>query len=111
MSEVIDMNIYNEAREMMKDKFPTLVGYFLEDAAEYISAIKSGVAGENVQHILTASHTLKSSARQIGAAKLSLYAAQIEESLRGGNGINSVVHMLPKIDTAFTETSNVLSVM
>ena len=108
MVEVIDMYVFTEAKALMKAKFGMMLQYFLEDAAEYISVIKKGVGGNDMNSLTTAAHTLKSSAGQIGAIRLSAAAAEIEEMARSGGNCESISALLPGIDAAFAETAAAL---
>ena len=42
--EVLNMSIVEEARELMSDRFPMMVKYFLEDTQMYLEEIEKGVS-------------------------------------------------------------------
>ena len=71
MSKIINHEYLAEARSVMKDKFPTMIEYFLEDSATYINSIKDGLAANDAAQIAAPAHTIKSSAGQLGAEKIS----------------------------------------
>ena len=83
-----------EARATMQDKFPRLVSFFLEDAATYIGQIQKGFMASDAQQMVPPSHTLKSSARQMGAMQLSDAAKHIETEARKAVGSGSSVNHL-----------------
>lgn len=111
MTTIIDQTILAEAKETMKAKFPTIVAYFLEDSEVYIDNIKEGISAVNIEKIVSPAHTLKSSARQMGAILVSEIAKEIEHLAREqiGNGANDVQvfgELLPKLEAAFAETKD-----
>jgi HPt (histidine-containing phosphotransfer) domain-containing protein len=75
---LIDKASFEEARSMMKAKFPAILQYFLEDAEGYIGAIRKGVAAGKSVEIFPSAHSLKSSSRQLGAIRLSELAKELE---------------------------------
>lgn len=80
--EVLNMNIVDEARELMSDRFPMMVKYFLEDTQMYLEEIERGVKENNAEIAISPAHTIKSSARQLGAERVSDVSRSIEELCR-----------------------------
>lgn len=108
---IIDPSTIAEAKETMHAKFPKMVEYFFEDAETYIEAIRKAVATANIEKIVSPSHTLKSSARQMGALRLSDIARSIEEQARqmlsGGQAeLSQVSHKLSKLEAVFEQTKS-----
>jgi len=105
---VLDMSVVEEAKAMMKNKFPTMIEYFLEDSATYIAAIRDGIVTKNAEQIVSPAHTLKSSSRQMGAMVMSALAKQVEEQARQikdtGGDINVFTPLVVSLDRAFGET-------
>lgn len=89
MSDALDFEMVNEAREVMQDKFPLMVEYFLEDANSYLATVETAITKQDLDTIRTAVHTMKSSSRQLGAIKLSALANEMEniciQALEGGH--------------------------
>src|ERR1700712_2966165 len=79
---MIDTQAFDEAKAMMQNKFQKVIGYYLEDADNYIETIQEGLENQDAEIIIPAAHTIKSSSRQIGAFFLADYAAIIEETAR-----------------------------
>jgi len=109
MTDILDMTAIAEAKAMMKAKFPTMVQYFLEDSESYIASIREGIAAVSAEKIVSPAHTLKSSARQMGAMRVSEIAKDMEalareQSSAGNNDMQAFAAMLPKLETAFAET-------
>lgn len=76
--EIINISTLNTAKDLMGDRFPQMIQYFLEDTVMYMEEIKRGLSEQNIQAILTSAHTIKSSAKQLGVDRLSDTAMRIE---------------------------------
>lgn len=109
---ILDADIFNEAKSVMKTKFPTMVQYFLEDSETYILSIREGVLSESSEKIVSPAHTLKSSSKQLGAMRVSEIAKAMEALAReqldaGKNDVTHFVELLAQLDAAFAETKEV----
>lgn len=80
--EVLNMSIVEEAKELMSDRFPMMVKYFLEDTQMYLEEIEKGVKENNAEIAISPAHTIKSSAKQLGAERISDASKSIEEICR-----------------------------
>jgi HPt (histidine-containing phosphotransfer) domain-containing protein len=80
--EILNMSIVEEAKELMSDRFPMMVKYFLEDTQMYLEEIEKGVSESNAEIAISPAHTIKSSAKQLGAERVSEIAKAIEELCR-----------------------------
>lgn len=80
--ETINLSIVEEAKDIMSERFPTMVKYFLEDTEMYISEISNAVQNNSFDGAVSPAHTIKSSAKQLGAEKVSDVARQIETHAR-----------------------------
>ncbi len=99
MKDMLDESAVAEARSMMLDKFPRLVSFFLEDAEGYISKIEDSLRMGDAQSMVPPAHTLKSSARQMGAVKLADVAMYLETESRKALGAQgSVTYLIPQVD-------------
>lgn len=106
---IIDLAAINEAKETMKAKFPTMVQYFMEDSESYIESIREGIAAVSSERIVSPAHTLKSSARQMGAIRMSEIAKLIEMIAReqadaNQNNMAPFSELLTLLKTAFEDT-------
>ena len=104
------MQSVEEARSVMQDKFPLMVEYFLEDAATYISSIDEGLAANEAEKVQSTAHTIKSSANQLGADKMSDAAKQIEYLARdimagNSNDFEELSNLCEKLKEAFNEAT------
>jgi HPt (histidine-containing phosphotransfer) domain-containing protein len=111
-TDIISMKIVQEAKSLMKDRFPTMVKYFLEDTQMYLEEIAKAVKEKNVEMAISPAHTIKSSAKQLGAERVSSIAKDLEELCRnifenGASGLDrleSLHSQLEKeVDTAIPE--------
>lgn len=112
-SELFDLNSLAEAKRTMKAKFGTMVQYFLEDSESYIIAIKEAITANNVEAIISPSHTLKSSSKQMGAERLSNISKEIEAMAReqtsaGKSDFTAFHAMVDELQTIFIETKSAL---
>lgn len=112
--ELFDFNALAETKELMKTKFSMMVKYYLEDSRNYINAISAAVAAGNVEAIIAASHTLKSSSMQMGAQRLSSIAKEMEAMARaqtaaGKPDITLFRPLYAQLESAFGETRSGLS--
>lgn len=82
---MINQNIFKQAKELMGDQFPRMIGYFIEDTNKYMNEIKSGLNTKNYDIILRPVHTIKSSAKQLGGDLVSNIAEKMEMLCRDIN--------------------------
>lgn len=99
--EIINISIVNEAKDLMGERFPTMIKYFLEDTEMYLNEIEKGIAEKNIQVSLSPAHTIKSSAKQLGAERVSDVARQIETMCREMQDHNT--HDFTALDRLFSE--------
>jgi len=86
---ILDSEVVAGLRELGGSDDPGLVAelvdLFLEDAPKYVGEINGGLESGELDRVLRASHTLKSSSANMGAASLSALASSIEFSAKSGN--------------------------
>jgi HPt (histidine-containing phosphotransfer) domain-containing protein len=74
----LNQQVIEESKEVMQDSFVTMVQYFLEDVVKDINKIQEGVTEQDLEKIISSSHTIKSSSKLLGAERLSNSALAIE---------------------------------
>lgn len=79
---LLNPSIIQEAAELMGAKFPQILSYFLEDSAAYVADMHAALASGNLQGLILPAHSLKSSAKQMGADRLSYHARELEHAAR-----------------------------
>lgn len=83
-AEGIDLQAFAETHELVGEKLATIIDYYCEDGAQYLSEIRRCVEdGQPMGQCVAPAHSLKSSSRQFGLNAVSGFARQIEEITRG----------------------------
>ncbi|ACT60322.1 hybrid sensor histidine kinase/response regulator [Hirschia baltica] len=77
-SDFIDEVAVEEARSLLKDKFDTMVPLFIQNSKEMLEQIRLALKNNRIEEIVRPSHSLKSSAKQMGATALSSIAKKLE---------------------------------
>jgi HPt (histidine-containing phosphotransfer) domain-containing protein len=104
---LLDTSVMQETKAVMRDKFPKMVEYFLEDANTYINSIVQGVAERKLEAIIPPAHTAKSSSRQMGAMRMSVIAKAIELTAReatDNSAVATIEQFLPALKEAYART-------
>lgn len=100
--EFLDQDIIIKSKKMMKQRFPTMVEYFLEDTQNYINQIREGITQNDYAQLVVPSHTIKSSARQMGAITVSDLAKDIEVFARAEEtSFDDFSHMVDELQKQF----------
>ena len=76
-SEIINIETLDTAKNLLGDRFSLIIKYFLEDTQAYLSEIAKGLKDKNIR-VISSSHTIKSSAKQLGIDRVSEIAKQME---------------------------------
>ncbi len=104
---VMDQATLGEVRAMMGNKFTELLSYFLEDSASYVQQIEEGIATGNAESVVLPAHTLKSSAKQMGAMQLAESARTIElaarEALKTQGSLESIAPQMAPLRVALED--------
>lgn len=87
----IDNNVWNELTEMVEDGIMDLIEAFFESAPTLLEQMATAVANRDINGLRHASHTLKSSAANMGALVLSELCKTIEYQARS-NDISQSAH-------------------
>ena len=86
---ILDSAVVDSLRELGGEDDPglllELVGLFLAEAPTYVEDILAGVEGDDLDRVRRASHALKSSSANMGAASLSTLARSIESSAKAAD--------------------------
>jgi HPt (histidine-containing phosphotransfer) domain-containing protein len=73
-----------------------------ETEKRYLRELRAGIAGNDIAEVTKAAHSIKGSASNIGAAKVSAVAARIEDLTRVGNW-DGVAGLADDLDAEFDE--------
>lgn len=100
-----DIDVANEVKDMVGDRFSTMIEYYVEDAENYINAIKSGLESGNKEQVAQSAHPLKSSSRSMGGMGIGSIAEHVEhtakQAMETGADIDELNNIIPLIEEAF----------
>lgn len=100
-SPVIDPTALDRLREWGGEKLlGQMVKLFLENAEVRMGQIRDGVHGGDVDMSQKGSHSLKSSAANVGAESVRRLAAEIEGASSRGDA-DTIASLLPELEDAF----------
>ena len=77
-----------------------MIRLFLENAPERLEQVRKGIADGSLKDAERGVHSLKSSAANVGAARVSRLAAAMEDLAAGGDGA-ALARNLPNLEAAF----------
>lgn len=86
VNNTINTETLSALEDTMGEVFEDLKIIFLEDTPVLLDQIKEGLNNKQMDVISTAAHTLKSSAKNMGADKLADYCIQIENNININDG-------------------------
>ncbi len=75
---VLDMETVRQAREILKGKYDAMVTMFITGSETRLEEIRTGLEAGDRDGVIRAAHSLKSTAMQMGAERLSNHAKQME---------------------------------
>ncbi|RMG34970.1 MAG: response regulator [Gammaproteobacteria bacterium] len=82
--EILDGDVLQELREVMGEDFANLLHTYLETSPALVQALSEAVASRDTQAMIIPAHSLKSSSGNMGAARLSVVARELEVAAREG---------------------------
>ena len=110
-SEVIDPLALDRLREWGGDKLlGQMVKLFLENAEVRMEQIRGGVRDTDANLSEQGSHSLKSSAANVGAESVRRISAEIEDASSRGDSA-AVAQLLPELETAYSQARAALEAM
>lgn len=74
-----DIAVVNALKESVGEIFDSVIDAFVEDTPVYLEALKTAISNGDSQQVYELSHTVKGSAANFGAAKVSSVAKSIED--------------------------------
>ena len=81
---IVDWSTYGAVRSELGANFVRILGYFREDGEKSVARIEAAMHGRDSAALVLPAHTMKSEARQFGAAPLAELAEEIEAAGRHG---------------------------
>ncbi len=81
----MDMNAYNELKEIMGEVLHDLINTFLDSMPDQITSLELALQENNSEQVFAIAHRIKSSSSSIGATTLAKHAEQLEMKGRAGD--------------------------
>lgn len=102
----VDSTIFNQIKERMKNKFPMLLEVFLTDSKSYLETIGSNIESGNIDEVIAASHSLKSSSGLLGLVDVQNSSATMEHTAKelqsaGNTDLSSLKPISDEMNLAF----------
>ena len=104
---LIDETIFNTLKELMEDDFQDLLESYKEDAQKLLKDLKSSSTEADLDIMVRAAHTLKSSSNNIGATALANVAFEIE-TLGKDNNLVKAGSLIPSLKSLLAQTLKAL---
>ena len=104
---IIDAPTLSALKELMEEEFPTLINSYLEDTPKLMDDIRSAAKVANIEVLVRAAHTLKSSSNNIGAIQLATIAATIEK-IGQENQLSQAAALIPSLEIALNQVIKTL---
>ncbi len=105
--EALDGNVLRELQEDVGEAFPRLVSVFLEDTPEHLASLRDAVWERDQQWVAESAHTIKGSARNLGATRLGEICFQLEEMGRSG-ALDRAEELLHSLDAEYEQVKEAL---
>lgn len=102
---VINLTTYASLKENLAEILPELKEAFIEDGLILLDQIKDNLNQGDSTVIMTAAHTLKSSASNMGADQLAEYCMKIEEDPLGNAEDIAALHQKAQIEMQAVQTT------
>lgn len=108
----VDMGMMNEARMLLKGRWPEMIEGYLEDANMYIANIKEGFTNDDKVAVASSAHPLKSSSLGMGVTSVGEIAKTLEleakEAMENEGSIAHLEPLVPQIEEALNRASTIL---
>ncbi|KEQ18186.1 response regulator [Endozoicomonas numazuensis] len=104
LNPILDMMTLNTLKEIMEEEFDSLVESYLEDAPSLLKDIQNASKEADLQIMIRAAHTLKSSSNNLGASLLAGFSLQVEK-LGKDNQLAEAIQIIPQLEDALKKTT------
>lgn len=99
-SEIIDLDILNELKEIMEDDFDELIETFIDDGQKQVDDLRVAIDASIAPDIRRIAHTLKGSSANLGANALSETCKVLEHDAAEDN-LSDANNQYEKIKSAY----------
>ncbi len=101
--DILDTQTFEMLKELMEEEFTGLLDSYMEDAPKLLEDIQTSSRQADLEVLIRAAHTLKSSSNNIGALKLGDIAMKMEATGKEGN-LAEATAMIPDLEKTLEET-------
>ncbi len=101
--DIIDTQTFDMLKELMEEEFTGLLESYMEDAPKLLADIQSSSRQADMEVLVRAAHTLKSSSNNIGAKRLGEIASKMEAVGKEGK-LPEATAMIPDLEKTLEET-------
>ncbi len=102
--DVLNLGRLEEAYDDDRPAIANLLGLARDTESRYIKALREGMARDDIGAVARAAHSIKGSASNIGAARVSGIAADIEDQARLGRW-DGIAAFADALDMSYAELS------
>ncbi len=102
-NSLLDKEAMENARSILKDKYPEMVDIFIKNSWERLEEIDKSFESTETEILKRAAHTLKSTSRQMGAMRLGHLAERLEKCAKEGD-TNDVPNKLEELKICLSAT-------
>lgn len=106
--EHLDLDILKELKTIMGDEYPLLLETFINDSVARIATVADAVAAGDPDAIRRTAHSLKGSAGNLGATRLSLICKSLEE-LGATGAVEGAQLLLEDLQNEYQQVSHALA--
>jgi HPt (histidine-containing phosphotransfer) domain-containing protein len=100
--DVLNLDRLEEAFDDDRAAIANLLGLARETESRYIRALRDGMAQADILAVARAAHSIKGSALNIGATRVSRVAADIEDRARGDRW-DGIAGLADELDQSYAE--------
>ncbi|AMO54790.1 hypothetical protein GZ77_19450 [Endozoicomonas montiporae] len=100
---LVDIDTFNTLKEIMEEAFSSLLDSYFEDAPNLLEELKQAAKAADLEVVIRAAHTLKSSSGNLGATQLAGIASQIEVLGKEGK-LQEACRLIPNLEQSLEKT-------
>lgn len=104
---ILDRKIIAEVEELLQEQFASTIQLFLQDTQMRIQRMEHNLQNVLLNEVSTEAHTLKSSARYLGASALAEAACSIELQEKNHQSLNDYRNLLEELKSIFIQTQKI----
>lgn len=99
-TEILDLSLVSELRDVMGDDFSALVASFQQDGERRIAAMREALAAADMEALRATAHSFKGSSGNVGAAQVAAACLAMEKAAQASNSSEAAA-VLDSLDSRF----------